>query len=223
MTLEEETPVPRFDGFIFDMDGTLLNTLPDLTVVVNKALEMEGFPTHSQEEVLSYVGNGALALARLAVPDEATEEQAQNVFRNFKALYGEFGMALTTEFEGMNETLQALKAAGKKLGIMSNKFEGGVRDVEAKFFPGLFDVSHGESDAIPRKPDPTGLLVCAGEMGVVPDNCAYFGDSATDLVAAHNAGMYAVGCTWGYNSLEKLETGQPDALIYEPKDMLKFA
>ncbi len=223
MTLEEETPVPCFDGFIFDMDGTLLNTLPDLTVVVNKALEMEGFPAHSQEEVLSYVGNGALALARLAVPDGATEEQAQNVFRSFKALYSEFGIALTTEFEGMAETLRELKAAGKKLGIVSNKFEGGVRDVEAKFFPGLFDVSHGESDAIPRKPDPTGLLVCAEEMGIAPDNCAYFGDSATDLVAAHNAGMYAVGCTWGYNPLEKLETGQPDALIHEPKDMLKFA
>ncbi len=223
MTLEEEIPAPRFDGFIFDMDGTLLHTLPDLTVVVNKALEMEGFPTHSQDEVLSYVGNGALALARLAVPDSATEEQAQNVFRNFKALYSEFGMALTAEFEGMSETLRALNAAGKKLGIVSNKFEGGVRDVEAKYFPGLFDVSHGESEAIPRKPDPTGLLVCAEEMGVAPDNCAYFGDSATDLVAAHNAGMYAVGCTWGYNPLEKLETGQPDALIHEPKDMLKFA
>ena len=223
MTLEEEIPAPRFDGFIFDMDGTLLHTLPDLTVVVNKALEMEGFPTHSQDEVLSYVGNGALALARLAVPDGATEEQAQNVFCNFKAFYGEFGMALTREFEGMGETLRTLKAAGKKLGIVSNKFEGGVRDVEARFFPGLFDVSHGESDAIPRKPDPTGLLVCAEEMGVAPDDCAYFGDSATDLVAAHNAGMYAVGCTWGYNPLEKLETGQPDALIHEPKDMLKFA
>ncbi len=223
MMNEEETPSPQFEGFIFDMDGTLLNTLPDLTVVVNKALQMEGFPTHTQEEVLSYVGNGVLALARLAVPEGATEEQAQSVFRNFKALYGEFGMALTTEFEGMTETLHALKAAGKKLGIMSNKFEGGVRDVEAKFFAGLFDVSHGESDTIPRKPDPAGLLTCAEEMGVAPDNCAYFGDSASDLQAAHNAGMYAVGCTWGYQPLEKLETGQPDALIHEPKDMLRFA
>ena len=121
------------------MDGTLLHTLPDLAAVTNKALELEGFPPHTEEQIRTFVGNGALALARLAVPDGATEEQAEKVFRNFKSLYGEFGLSLTSEFEGMTETLKELHARGKKLGIMSNKFEGGVKDVEAKFFPGLFD------------------------------------------------------------------------------------
>ena len=122
----------------------------------------------------------------------------------------------------MTETLKELHARGKKLGIMSNKFEGGVKDVEAKFFPGLFDVSHGETDTIPRKPDPDGLLLCAREMGLEPARCAYFGDSHTDLIAAHNAGMLAVGVTWGYQPLETLKTGSPDVLIDAPVDILQF-
>ncbi len=215
--------MPEIDGFIFDMDGTLLHTLPDLAAVTNKALELEGFPPHTEEQIRMFVGNGALALARLAVPDGATEEQAEKVFRNFKSLYGKFGLSLTSEFEGMTETLKELHARGKKLGIMSNKFEGGVKDVEAKFFPGLFDVSHGETDTIPRKPDPDGLLLCAREMGLEPACCAYFGDSHTDLIAAHNAGMLAVGVTWGYQPLETLETGSPDVLIDAPVDILQFA
>lgn len=215
--------MPEIDGFIFDMDGTLLHTLPDLAAVTNKALELEGFPPHTEEQIRTFVGNGALALARLAVPDGATEEQAEKVFRNFKSLYGEFGLSLTNEFEGMTETLKQLHDRGKKLGIMSNKFEGGVKDVEAKFFPGLFDISHGETDTIPRKPDPNGLLLCAREMGLEPARCAYFGDSHTDLIAAHNAGMLAVGVTWGYQPLETLKTGNPDVLIDAPVDILQFA
>ena len=215
--------MPEIDGFIFDMDGTLLHTLPDLAAVTNKALELEGFPPHTEEEIRTFVGNGALALARLAVPEGASEEQAERVFQNFKSLYTTYGLSLTQEFEGMPETLQKLHERGKKLGIMSNKFEGGVKEVEAKFFPGLFDASHGETDVIPRKPEPDGLLLCAKEMGVAPERCAYFGDSHTDLLAAHNAGMVAVGVTWGYQPLSKLETGKPDVLIDSPADILQFA
>ena len=215
--------MPEIDGFIFDMDGTLLHTLPDLAAVTNRALALEGFPPHTEEEIRTFVGNGALALARLAVPEGATEEQAERVFENFKNLYTEYGMDLTREFEGMPETLRELHNRGKKLGIMSNKFEGGVKGVEAKFFPGLFDASHGETDVIPRKPEPDGLLLCAKEMGLAPERCAYFGDSHTDLLAAHNAGMLAVGVTWGYQPLDKLKTGNPDVLIDSPADILQFA
>ena len=140
--------MPEIDGFIFDMDGTLLHTLPDLAAVTNKALELEGFPAHTEEQIRTFVGNGALALARLAVPDGATEEQAEKVFHNFKSLYGEYGLSLTREFDGMTEALKQLHACGKKLGIMSNKFEGGVKDVEAKFFPG-FCFARGKWALIP--------------------------------------------------------------------------
>lgn len=212
-----------FDGFLFDLDGTLLHTLPDLTVVTNKALELEGFPQRTEDEILTYVGNGALALARLACPEGSSTEQVERVFDNFRALYGEYGLALTTEFPGMGDTLRQLKARGKKLGILSNKFEGGVKDVEARYFPDLFDVAHGETDVILRKPEPVGLLISAQEMGLDPERCVYFGDSSTDMIAAHNAGMYAVGVKWGYQPLDMLLTGEPDELIESPVDILKFA
>lgn len=211
-----------FDGFLFDMDGTLLHTLPDLMTTANHALEKEGFPARSYEEILSFVGNGALALVIQAAPNNATEEEVQRVFDNFKNMYAKFGFDQTRSFDGMDEVLATLKSHGKKLGIMSNKFERGVKDVEEHYFPGVFDVSHGETKAIPRKPDPTGLLACAEEMGISPDKCVYFGDSASDVMAAHNAGMYAVGVTWGYQPVERLKTGEPDALIDDPKEILSF-
>lgn len=221
--MDAKAATPEIDGFIFDMDGTLLHTLPDLAAVTNKALELEGFPPHTEDQIRTFVGNGVLALARLAVPEGATEQQAEQVYLNFKNLYAEYGLDLTREFEGMTDTLDKLHAQGKKLGIMSNKFEGGVKEVEAKFFPGLFDASHGETDVIPRKPEPDGLLLCAKEMGVDPSRCAYFGDSASDLMAAHNAGMLAVGVTWGYQPLEMLKSGNPDVLISTPTAILDFA
>lgn len=213
----------HFDAFIFDMDGTLLHTLPDLTVTINKALEREGFPTHSEEQVKTYVGNGVLALVKLAVPEGSTDEDVQRIRNAFQDLYADYGTKLTAEFEGMGSVLRELKAQGKKLGIMSNKFEAGVREVEQAYFPGLFDVVHGETDVIPRKPEPGGLLLCAEELGLKPEQCVYFGDSASDLIAAHNAGMAAVAVMWGYQPHEKLLTGEPDAQIESVQDILQFA
>ncbi len=94
--------------------------------------------------------------------------------------------------------------------------------MEAHYFAGVFDVAHGEREGIPRKPDPTGLLACAEELGVSASRCAYVGDSAGDIVAAHNAGMFAIAATWGYQPLAKLKAANPDALITKPEDLLWF-
>lgn len=212
-----------FKGFIFDMDGTLLHTLPDLAALTNIVLEREGYPTRTEDEVRTFVGNGVLSLILQAVPQEISEEKAQHAFKMFCDLYDEYGIKLTKPFDDMEETLRTLKAQGIKLGIMSNKFEAGVREVEQRYFPGLFDVSHGEAADIPRKPDPTGLLVCAKEMGLTPDECVYFGDSHGDMLAGNNTGMYTVGVTWGYQPVEKIKQGNPAELIDSPKNILKFA
>ena len=108
------------------------------------------------------------------------------------------------------------------LAILSNKFEQGVLDVRDRFFPDLIEVAHGESDAVPRKPDPTGLLLCVSELGVAPEECLFFGDSASDMQAAHNAGMQAVAVTWGYQPQERLMAAAPDHVIEKPVDMLRF-
>lgn len=214
---------PAYKAFIFDLDGTLLHTLPDLVNVTNKALADQGFPPHTSEEILTFVGDGAARLIAQAVPVDATPEQQERVFQNFKAFYHDFGILYTTEFDGMTEALQQAKDAGVKLGILSNKFEQGVLDVRDRFFAGLIEVAHGESDMIPRKPDPTGLLLCARELGVDPVECLFFGDSASDIMAAHNAGMKGVAVTWGYQPHERLMSAKPDYVIETPADMLALA
>ena len=133
----------HFEGFIFDLDGTLLNTLPDLVVVTNKALEKEGFPSHSEADILHFVGDGVMSLVLQAIPEYASEDQAKNVYENFRSMYAEYGLSLTEQFDGMPESLHELKRRGKKLGIMSNKFEGGVNrfsTIPGKNirFPGFF-------------------------------------------------------------------------------------
>lgn len=214
----------QHDAFLFDLDGTLLHTLPDLVVITNKALEQEGLPLRSEAEILSYVGNGALALVRQAAPEGTEEDVIQRTYQHFCDLYPEYGIVLTCPFDGIEEALGKLKGLDKKLGILSNKFEGGVKDVEAHYFPGIFDVAHGEreQEGIPRKPDPAGLIMCAEELGVSPDRCAYVGDSAGDITAAHNAGMFAIAATWGYQPLEKLKAANPDAFVTKPEDILWF-
>lgn len=212
-----------YKAFIFDLDGTLLNTLPDLVNVTNKALAEEGFPPHSPEQILTYIGDGAASLISQAVPADATQEQFERTFQRFKDNYHDFGILYTTEFDGMTDALKKVKAAGVGLAIMSNKFEQGVLDVRDRFFPGLIEVAHGESDAIPRKPDPAGLLLCAKELGVDPADSLFFGDSASDIQAAHNAGMKGVAVTWGYQPHERLMSAKPDYVIEKPEDMLALA
>lgn len=212
-----------YKGFIFDLDGTLLDTLPDLVYVTNLALAKEGFPARTEQEILTFIGNGAFSLVLQATPDYATEEQSRRAYQAFRNLYGICGMDRTRQFNDMQQTLESLKAKGCLLGIMSNKFEQGVKDIEQRFFPQLFTTTHGETEAIPRKPDPTGLLLCAQEMNLEPNQCIYIGDSKTDMTAAHRAGMLAVGVTWGYQSLDTLNEGSPDVLIENPSELLCFA
>lgn len=212
-----------FEGYLFDLDGTLLDTLPDLHNVVNEALSRRGFPPRTLDEVHSFIGNGALALVWSCVPEGTPQEEVDRVYHLFCSLYEEFGMDKTVPFAGILEALASLSAEGKKVGVVSNKFDGGVKAVQARYLPGLLDAALGESESIPRKPDPRGLLECARQMGVAPEKCVYFGDSASDMMAAHNAGMYAVGVTWGYPSLDSLKSGEPDCLIDEPGQILEVS
>ena len=206
---------------IFDLDGTLLDTLPDLVVLTNAVLERQGLPTHTRDEVLSYVGGGARVLFQRALPADATPEQLERSLELWHELYFECGIALTQPYEGMPEALAALRKQGCKLGVLSNKFDAAAREVIERFFPGVFDAVCGEGPDTPRKPDPTGLLRMLGELGVEPCDCAYVGDSASDMTVAHAAGCgVAVGAAWGYQSAEALRAAGADVLINEPMDLV---
>ena len=133
------------------------------------------------------------------------------------------GIRLTKEYDGITEALAALKEQGIKLAALSNKFDGGVQEIVPHFFPGLFEVQHGECDRIPRKPDPTGLLLTMEELGVTPERTVYVGDSKGDMVVAHAAGTYALGVSWGYQSKEELQAGKADRIIDAPASLLEVA
>ena len=214
---------PTFDTFIFDLDGTLLDTLPDLVVLTNAALNEQGFPSRTTDEVHSFVGNGARALIYQAVPESATPEQAEETMRRWKELYPELGTKLTRPYLHLPETIAALKARGIRLGVLSNKFDQGVTDVINECLPDLFEVMHGECDDIPRKPDPTGLLRTIRELGSTPERTVYVGDSPGDVRVARNAGTFAIGVAWGYHDAQDLRDAKADALIEDARELLDYA
>lgn len=214
---------PTFDTFVFDLDGTLLDTIPDLIVVTNKTLEHFGCPTHTDEEILSYVGDGAQRLIYRAMPEGTSDETCAEALAHWKALYPKIGLELTKPYANMPETLAQLKAQGCKLAVLSNKYEDGVKDVIPKYLPNLFDVLHGECEEIPRKPDPTGLLRTIRELGSTPERTAYVGDSAGDMRVAQNAGTFAIGVDWGYNPASTLQSAGANIILSNPTELLQFA
>lgn len=216
------TSTSTFDTFVFDLDGTLLDTLPDLVEVTNTTLREFGYPTHSTEEIHSFIGNGAPTLIRQAVPQDIPEEQAARVLARWKELYPQIGTRLTTIYPNLDEAVDVLKRRGAKLAVLSNKYEGGVKDVIPQFLPGLFDVMHGECEGIPRKPDPTGLLRTIRELGSTPERTAYVGDSPTDTAVARNAGTFAIGVAWGYHTGDELRAAGADAVLDNPLELLQF-
>ena len=215
--------MPAYDAFIFDIDGTLLDTLPDLTAVTNTVLASYSFPQHPASEILHFVGKGGRRLIEKAVPAGTSPDVVDEAFKRWQGVHEEMGIRLTKEYDGITEALAALKEQGIKLAALSNKFDGGVQEIVPHFFPGLFEVQHGECDRIPRKPDPTGLLLTMEELGVTPERTVYVGDSKGDMVVAHAAGTYALGVSWGYQSKEELQAGKADRIIDAPASLLEVA
>ena len=212
----------RFDTLVFDLDGTLLDTLPDLVVLTNAALNEQGFPSRTTDEVHSFVGNGARALMYQAVQADAPPEQAEAALRRWMELYPVIGNKLTKPYPHMEETLAELSRRGIGLGVLSNKFDQGVHDVIDAYLPNLFAVQYGERADIPRKPDPTGLLRSIAELGSVPDRTAYVGDSPGDVAVSRNAGTFAVGVAWGYHHADALREAGADLVIEDARELLQL-
>ncbi len=212
---------PDFDAFIFDMDGTLLDTLPDLIIVTNEALKHFGYPERTGEEILAMVGKGARYLISQALPRDESDKTIDAVHAYWQSIYPTFGHKMTVPYPGIIDTLTALRNAGKKTAVLSNKYDEGVKDLAQRFFPGLFDLVLGEGP-VPRKPDPSGIIYIMNELDVEPECCAYFGDSASDIQAAHGANTFAVGVTWGYQSREALASAKANLLLDDTTEITKI-
>ncbi len=208
-----------YSAYIFDLDGTLLDTLPDLVRLTNMVMEQRGWPQHTRDEILSYVGDGGRVLVRRAAPASVGQSEADEAYELWRSLYPEYGHALTKPYPGMVELLDRLKARGAKLGVLSNKFDAAVKAVIGEHFPGTFDVACGECEEIPRKPDPRGLLRMMDQLDVDPDQVVYIGDSGTDMSVAVAAGALPVGVSWGYRPVEVLHAAGAARIVNDPCEL----
>ena len=212
----------NFKAYIFDLDGTLLDTLPDLVHLTNMVLQHQGWPTRSSQEILSYVGDGGRVLLKRAAPSGVSENKIEEAFVYWEELYPTFGHAETKPYPGILEVLKAMKDQGAKLGVLSNKFDAAVKEVISTHFPNVFDLAWGESVEIPRKPNPVGLQAMMTSFNVSSEETAFIGDSKTDMEVSHNAGTFAVGVTWGYQSEQALRDGGVQLLVNQPLELLSL-
>ena len=216
---------------IFDLDGTLLNTIDDLGYACNYALSRCGFPTHSIEEYPRMVGNGINNLIRRALPQtEQTEENILRVREHFVPYYNAHNCDYTRPYEGIPELLNTLKAQGHRLAVASNKYQAATEKIVSHFFPGIFDVILGERDGIPRKPNPQIVYdiekilssLSANDLSTLSEAVLYLGDSLVDRDTAANAGVPFIACSWGFVSRQALTEAGVTRLIDQPQVLLRY-
>lgn len=209
---------------IFDLDGTLINTIDDLGQACNYALSACGFPTHKIEDYPRLVGNGINKLIERALPEEHRNEATVLRLReHFVPFYDQHNCDLTRPYDGIPELLQTLKAAGHTLAVASNKYQAATEKIVAHFFPNTFDVVLGEREGIPRKPDPQIVWDIIHRLSPLTSNLSpiyYIGDSLVDAATARAANLPFVACTWGFCTKEQLESASPEYMVDHPLEIL---
>jgi phosphoglycolate phosphatase len=207
-------------GLIFDLDGTLVDSLPGIAASLNRALGQLGLPTHGSAEVRSFIGNGSLELARKAVPAGSQDELAHRVEAAFKTDYAATWPEGTAPYAGIPDCLTALAAAGFPLAVLSNKPHDFTVEIVERLFPGVpFAPVFGQRPEIPRKPDPEAALQIARHWEMAPQHCRFVGDSTVDLATAAAAGIPAVAVTWGYHDAAELRAAGSACLVENPRDL----
>ncbi len=207
---------------VFDLDGTLINSLEDLADSANHVLEQHGFPIHPVDAYRYFVGDGVRKLIeRILPPEERTDERIEQYKAEFVDYYKIHMEDKTAVYEGITELLKALKARGLKIAVATNKVHSAVAPLMAKYFPGIhFDSLIGQREGIPVKPAPQIMYDILMETGCNASEALHVGDTATDMQLAHNAGITPVGVLWGYRPLEELQEAGARYIIEHPMDLL---
>ena len=210
-----------YKNVIFDLDGTLLNTLEDLAAATNWVCARHGWPSHTVEEFKYFVGNGAPKLLERVVPPEVeiTDELRQITLEEFTRRYNAHKEDKTTVYPGMPETIRKLKTAGITLAVLSNKPHEAAWPVVERYYPGLFHKVQGALPGLPVKPDPTLLHRLMGELGAVRQDTLFVGDSNVDIRTARNGGLTSCGVLWGFRTQAELETEGADHLVRTPAEL----
>ena len=209
----------KYQAVLFDMDGTVLDTLDDLHDAVNISFQHFGFPPVSRNLVRANLGNGAVYLIHHCLPSSATETQAEKVISWYKDYYDAHCQIKTAPYPGIPELMQNLRKKHIKLAIISNKPDSAVQELAQRFFPGLTEVVVGESPSVRRKPNPDAVLAAAQYMNVPIDRCVYIGDSEVDIQTAGNAGMDCISVVWGFRSRDELQKSGATMLADSPEKL----
>lgn len=207
---------------IFDLDGTLINSLQDLADAVNHALQKMGFPVHEVEKYKYFVGDGVAVLLRKAAPPGCGEETLQQLRVEFDAYYGAHGADKTYAYEGCGLLLARLQKMGIKTAVLSNKPDAFVGGLVNRFFPATpFFAAFGKREGYEKKPHPAALNELIRQCGAEKEECLYIGDSDVDVYTAHNAGIVCCGALWGFRGYEELQKAGADFFAEKPMDVLK--
>jgi phosphoglycolate phosphatase len=207
-------------GLIFDLDGTLVDSLDGIAASLNWALAQSYLPGHPRESVRKMIGNGARVLVERAVPADSAASLVDRVEAAFKVDYDRTWPTGTVPYAGIPELLQTLHARGYPLAVLSNKPHAFTEAIVAQVFPNVtFSVVLGQRTGIPHKPDPSGAFEIARLLNLPPKSCAIIGDSSMDIETARNAGMAAIAVTWGFQDAEWLTSHQPSRMVTTPAEL----
>ena len=211
-----------YKAVLFDMDGTVLDTVGDLTDAINVSLEKFGFPPRNTEEVKSVLGKGPAHFVNCAVPEGTDAATKQQVLAFYEPYYDSHCQIRTAPYPGIMELLKALQSRGIKLAVISNKQEPAVKALAEQHFAGLLELAVGTSARIRCKPDPSAVLAAMAELGVEKEETLYVGDMDVDLNTARNAGIDCVCVAWGFLGRKKLEALGAEHIVDNTEQLLKF-
>jgi phosphoglycolate phosphatase len=213
----------RFKASLFDLDGTLLNTLDDLADTANLALEQLSYPVHPTESYRYFVGDGMRLFVERIMPDKSSEERIRECEEIFKKLYAQHWADKTCLYEGIDAMLSNLRKLGMKLAILSNKPDNFTRMCVQRYFPPeCFSCVQGQLEKVPRKPHPQGALIIAEKLGLQPADILYVGDTATDMQTGKGAGMVTAGVLWGFREIRELTQNGADYIVRNPREIVEI-
>ena len=220
--VKELSFMKKYDTVIFDLDGTLLNTLEDLSDSVNFALSSHGFPCKKIEEVRSFLGNGIARLIELAIPNGRNNPRYEKCLADFRLHYSKNMQNKTNAYDGIRELLERLAKENFKMAIVSNKFDTAVKELNQIYFRDYIKLAIGESEDVLKKPAPDMVYKALEKLGATGNKTVYIGDSEVDVKTAQNSGVTCIGVTWGFRNREVLEQEGADYIIDRPEELLKI-
>lgn len=210
----------KYKTYIFDLDGTLLSTLADLAASTNYALRTHHMPERSLDEVRRFVGNGVKKLMERAIPDGLNNPLFEETFATFRQHYMQHNLDTTQPYPGIMQLLEQLKAEGKNIAVVSNKFYAATRELCHHFFGDLVPVAIGEREDIRKKPAPDTVIEALRELGVDKEGAVYIGDSDVDIDTARNSHMPCISVLWGFRSKEFLLEHGATHLVSSPSEIV---